>query len=161
MIKNERQYRITNAQAARFRQAIAGMKSGSDQNVPLALRKAQIAALRSQLHDLQAELREYETLKSGRRAIPVRPSFEDLPQTLIRARIASGLTQQGLARRLGLKAQQIQRYEATEYRSASLGRLQEVAQAVGLAGQESAPASRRPPHRVSRARKGAHKSTAD
>lgn len=32
-----------------------------------------------------------------------------LPKALIRARIAAGMTQEGLARRLGVKAQQVQR----------------------------------------------------
>ena len=58
--------------------------------------------------------------------------MEDLPKTLIRARIASGMTQEGLAHRLGVKTQQIQRYEATEYESASFARVLKVVQAFGL-----------------------------
>ncbi len=58
--------------------------------------------------------------------------MEDLPKTLISARIASGMTQKGLAHRLGIKAQQIQRYEATEYESASFARIRKVVQALGL-----------------------------
>jgi len=57
---------------------------------------------------------------------------EDLPKALIRARIAAGMTQEGLARRLGVKTQQIQRYEATEYESASFARIRTVVQALGL-----------------------------
>ena len=45
-------------------------------------------------------------------------AVEDLPKALIRARIAAGMTQEGLAPRLGVKPQQVQRYEATEYGSA-------------------------------------------
>ncbi|MBM4258372.1 MAG: helix-turn-helix transcriptional regulator [Deltaproteobacteria bacterium] len=41
-------------------------------------------------------------------------SLEELPKTLIQARIAGGLSQEDLATTLGLKPQQIQRYEATE-----------------------------------------------
>jgi len=37
-------------------------------------------------------------------------SLAELPEALIRARIAVGLTQKGLAGRLGLKEQQVQRY---------------------------------------------------
>jgi transcriptional regulator with XRE-family HTH domain len=59
-------------------------------------------------------------------------AVEDLPKTLIRARIAAGMTQEGLARRLGVKPQQIQRYEATEYESASFARIRKVVQALGL-----------------------------
>ncbi len=51
---------------------------------------------------------------------------------LVRARVAAGLSQKQLAQRLGLKAQQIQRYEATRYRTITLGRMLEVAEALGL-----------------------------
>jgi transcriptional regulator with XRE-family HTH domain len=60
------------------------------------------------------------------------PSFEELPRALIQARIARGLTQRQLAERLGLKEQQIQRYEATGYASASLKRVGAVIQALDL-----------------------------
>jgi len=56
----------------------------------------------------------------------------DLPEALIRARIAAGLTQKELAARLGLKEQQIQRYEATRYAGVSLDRVQAVAEALGV-----------------------------
>jgi transcriptional regulator with XRE-family HTH domain len=42
------------------------------------------------------------------------------------------MTQEGLARRLGVKPQQVQRYEATEYESASFARILKVVQALGL-----------------------------
>jgi len=59
-------------------------------------------------------------------------SLDELPRTLIRARIAAGLTQEELAARLGLKPQQIQRYEATDYHSASMQRMSEVLRALGV-----------------------------
>jgi len=54
-------------------------------------------------------------------------SLEELPAALIRARIARGWTQEQLAQKLRLPKQQIQRYEATRYASASLHRVLEVA----------------------------------
>jgi len=60
---------------------------------------------------------------------------EKLPPTwtvLIRARIAQHLTQRQLAERVGVKEQQVQRYEATEYSSASLRRVLEIAAALKL-----------------------------
>ncbi len=56
----------------------------------------------------------------------------DLPRALIRARISKGLTQKELAERLGIKEQQIQKYEATEYASASLSRVRAVIDALGV-----------------------------
>ncbi len=55
-----------------------------------------------------------------------------MPVGLIRARIALGLTQKQLAERVGLKEQQIQRYEDTDYASASFSRLKEIIEALGL-----------------------------
>jgi ribosome-binding protein aMBF1 (putative translation factor) len=132
MIKNERQYRITKAQAENFRQTIAELKSSQSQGTHPVLRKAQGEALKSQLADLQRELREYERLRAGKQKIVALGSLEELPKTLIQARIISGLSQEALAVKLGLKPQQVQRYEATEYRSASLERVTEVARVLGV-----------------------------
>ena len=42
------------------------------------------------------------------------------------------MTQKGLAKRLGVREQQVQRYEATGYAGASLARLQAVADGLGV-----------------------------
>ena len=46
--------------------------------------------------------------------------------------ITAGLSQEDLAAKLGLKPQQIQRYEATEYQSASLERVNGVVRVLGI-----------------------------
>lgn len=133
MIKNERQYRITKAQAQKFSSALAQLReSPPDPGQHPLLRKAREDAIRSQLADLCSELDEYEALRSGRRAVVEVDSFEALPRAIIQARIASGLSQKDLARRLGLKEQQIQQYEATDYASASFSRLGEIIGALGI-----------------------------
>lgn len=134
MIKNERQYRVTQTQAKKFEQALAQFDKNLDkrEEVHPLLWKAQRDALQSQLSDLREELEEYEALKSGKRAVLELESLEELPLALIKARIAAGLSQKELAQRLGLKEQQIQRYEDTEYASASFARLVEVSQALGI-----------------------------
>jgi len=71
-------------------------------------------------------------LESGQRKLLEVDDLGDLPQALIRARIAARLSQRELAARLDLKEQQIQRYEATDYSSASLARILEVVEALGL-----------------------------
>lgn len=53
-----------------------------------------------------------------------------LGDRLIHARKDAGLTQEELARRLGISQPQIQRYERTNYKGASLRRLMEVAIAI-------------------------------
>lgn len=135
MIKNERQYTITKAQARKFKDAIAAMDVGKAGTHPLLV-NAQRGALESQLAELEAQLKEYETLRSGKLKKFRQSRFQNLPLELIRARIARGFTQKDLARKLGLKEQQIQRYEETEYASASLGRLYEVIKALDIEVRE-------------------------
>lgn len=134
MIKNERQYRISRAQAERFARALQELEEGPRQETlgPPVLKKARQDALRSQLVDLEAELREYETLRTGRFDFDKLETIAELPATLIRARIARGYSQRDLADLLGIKEQQVQRYEATEYSSASLARIRDVVSALGV-----------------------------
>lgn len=132
MIKNERQYRLTKAQAKRFSQTLQGIGE-ADEVHPLIV-KAQREALSSQIADLEEELREYEALKAGLFQLDQLKAVAELPTLLIKARIAQGLSQRELAERLGLKEQQIQRYEATDYASARLARIKEVVGALGIEG---------------------------
>lgn len=134
MIKNERQYLITKAQADRFSEALRRLNAAAaDQSeFDPALLAVQKEALQSQLFDLEADIREYELLKAGDFAFEQLESIAELPKLLIRARIASGLSQQGLADRLGMKAQQIQRYEASDYASVSFARIRRVVSALGI-----------------------------
>lgn len=137
MIKNEREYRITKAQATKFEHALSQLSSqGEGAQLHPLVQKAQRDAVQSQLDELKEELTEYETLRAGQCSVLSLDSLEELPKALIRARIAAGLTQRELAERLGLKEQQIQRYEATEYASADLARVNEVARALGVRVRE-------------------------
>ena len=132
MIKNERQYRITRAQAARFSETLRAIREGRGEvqgTHPLII-KAQEDALNSQIADLESEMRDYESLKAGEFRLDSLGTVAELPANLIKARIARGLSQKDLADRIGLKEQQIQRYEATDYASASLARIKEVVSAL-------------------------------
>lgn len=86
--------------------------------------------MQSQLESLRRELTEYEDLESGNIPPPDLEYISVVPQDLIRARIAAGLSQRELAERLGMPEHQIQRYEAKEYESVSLGRIAEVAKVL-------------------------------
>jgi len=139
VIKNERQYRITQSHAAKFRTTLNELTTTSrPKNVHPKLWVAQRAGVRSQLRDLEAELRYYERLKSDRPKTLKLNSLDALPKVLIEARIAAGLTQEDLAARLGLKPQQIQRYEASDYQTASLARLLGIARVLNLRVREGA-----------------------
>ena len=131
MIRNERQYIITKAQIKKFRKTL-GEFNKQKSNAHQMLVKAQKEAMESELAVLENQVKEYEKLRSGKYKVLKGSSINDLPIEMIRARIALGLTQKQLAERVGLKEQQIQRYEETDYASASFSRLQEIIKALGL-----------------------------
>jgi transcriptional regulator with XRE-family HTH domain/cytidylate kinase len=133
MVKNERQYRITKSEAQKFRLAIERLESKPlDPEVHPLLAKAELDGLRSQLEELDEDIRQYEALRSGEQKIAPINSIQDIPQRLIEARIRAGLTQEELAQKIGLKPQQLQRYEATDYGSASLTRVSEIAEVLNV-----------------------------
>ena len=134
MITNERQYRITRKKARSFAGAIEDFDATSVErtDVHAKLLQAEREAMESQLANLREELQEYEQLKSADLSVISVTSFEELADGLIKARIAGGLSQRALAQRLKLKEQQIQRYEAERYASASYQRLCQVARALGV-----------------------------
>ncbi len=132
MIKNERQYRITKAQAARFALALEGLRERreSPPGIHPRIARAQEEAVESQLADLEDKLREYEEVKGGAFAWDALTIVGEVATVLIKARIAQGLSQKDLAMRVGLKEQQIQRYEATDYATAKLSSIKRVANAL-------------------------------
>ncbi|MXY35684.1 MAG: helix-turn-helix transcriptional regulator [Dehalococcoidia bacterium] len=139
MIKNERQYRITKAQAARFAQTLDDLKQrpGHASDIHPRIARAQEEAVESQLADLEGDMREYEELKAGDFQVEALDVVRSLAMLLVKARIARDLTQRELAELVGVKEQQIQRYEATDYASASLSRIRAVVDALlsGPAGE--------------------------
>ena len=139
MITNKFQYKLTRSQKAQFEEALQqldGRAMTTGEPLHPLLQKAERDALQSQLESLQTEITDYEALRTGQHHEFNLTSFDELPQVLIRARIAASLTQKQLAERLGLKEQQIQRYEATGYASANFQRVSAVIRALGLQVRE-------------------------
>jgi HTH-type transcriptional regulator/antitoxin HigA len=136
MIFSDRQLSISKAALEKLKAAlnVTGANAAGDASWLNAL---SVNALRSQISDVDSEITEYELLKSGQVALAKTCSLSELPRVLVQARIAQGLSQSDLAERLDMKPQQIQRYEATNYQSASLARLIEVAGILGVKASES------------------------
>lgn len=67
----------------------------------------------------------------------LKTGIDSIPDLLIAARIARGMTQRDLAEYMGLKMQQIQAYESDRYQGASLSRIAWVAKALNLDIQAS------------------------
>ncbi|MDE1765551.1 MAG: ImmA/IrrE family metallo-endopeptidase [Thaumarchaeota archaeon] len=134
MIKNERQYKITRSRVEKFKETLSNFESTKkiSPHVDPRFHKLERDALQGQLLTLEREIQEYEDLKTGKIPIMELLTFEDLPTTLIKSRIALGLSQKDLAERIGLPEQQIQRYESTDYESASMSRIKEIINVLQL-----------------------------
>lgn len=134
MITSKKQYKITRKKADGFVRALEEFDATSAKrtDVPLRLLQSEREAMASQLEDLQREIDEYKSLQSGHFTVISGTSFDELADGLIMARIAAGLSQRALARRLGLKEQQIRRYESERYATASYRRLCQISHALGV-----------------------------
>jgi DNA-binding Xre family transcriptional regulator len=133
MIANERQYRITKTELARFEaNLVAHDARDPSPNVEERIHQAMHDAIDSEIQVLRGQIDHYEKLRDGHITSREITSLRELPTALIEARIAAKLTQRQLADRIGVAEQQIQRWEADEYSGVNLTRLQEIADALGI-----------------------------
>ncbi len=135
MILNERQYAITKAHLKKFQEAFfeVDVYDISTANLNEQMRRQlHLDAINSQIETLEQEIKEYQKLKTGKITKLKLDSLAQLPEALIKARVIRDLTQEQLGELLGLKAQQIQRYEATAYAGASLTRILAVQKALNI-----------------------------
>lgn len=135
MIKSKAQYVITLSRIESLSRDLDKLRT-SDTICQLGetekvLQKAVRDGLESLISELYEEVREYEALLSAGYKLTAN-GLEGLGKALVQARLVKGLTQKALAERLGLYEQQIQRYEDSEYTSASYERLLDIVKALGL-----------------------------
>lgn|GEM_PF-1498462 len=129
MITNERQQQRTLEEIERFQAAISQVDADHPDASEQA-RQAMRGSMEVQIRSLQQQLQDFADLKAGLIKRFSVSYLEDIGEALTKARVAADLSQRQLARRLKLKEQQIQRYEASRYRSASLHRLAQIADAL-------------------------------
>lgn len=118
MILNQRQYRVTKAQMKRMYKTLELSKEKRDE-MDERIFNSMIAGIKSQISELKDQIKEYEKIQNVK---ALNYSLENLPSVLIQARVARGWTQKKLAKKLNIDAQQIQRYEKSNYSSVSLER---------------------------------------
>lgn len=120
MIKNEKQYNTSKKRLVEFELTIAEKQP---KVLPNSKEEGALNSLIRFKNDIKDEIKQYESLKS--KGIPLRRkvSVAQLPNILIEHKIAKGLTQKQYSVILGIKEQQLQRYEAENYSSVSFSRL--------------------------------------
>ena len=129
MIRNEVQYKLTKTSVEGFEKRLNWLRANPETRADLdpIIARAEEEALESTIEELREELRDYNRTKAGHVDMEVLLTVDKIGRVLIGARIARGLTQRQLAGMVGLKEQQIQRYEARDYANVDLGRVQEIA----------------------------------
>jgi len=128
MIKSDAQRVRTVAQIAGFRQALAKVELESTGRRSAAIR----GSYQGMIRQLEDELHEYDQLRSGELNLPHVERLDQVAPFIAKIRIAKGVSQTELARRLGVSKQVISRYEETEYQTVAIARLQEILDAIGI-----------------------------
>ena len=130
MIQNEAEYKST---VLRAREQEQRLKQQAAELKRTGLSKDQIKRVTDPLRGFHEQFKEeiesYERLKRG--------EFDELQnlsgfgELLIALRIAKGVTQTELAKRLKVSKQVVSRHEEDEYQGVSIVRLQEILDALG------------------------------
>ena len=128
MIKNDRQYQVTCKNLADFRASLLLLEERGAVDTPKWLYDEQLKTVKGEIARLVKLVEEFENLKVGKEKLPALSSaVQNVPDLLIKYRIAKHLTQRELAQLLGLHEQQIQKYESTNYGAASLDTICRIA----------------------------------
>lgn len=130
MIKNEKQYNVTQKKFFEFKHALDIMQEHfKDKPEEFELRAQFIHA---EMDKLGEDIDEYEQLKDRRKAFISIPDLSHIAELLIKGRILKGWTHSELAEKLNMKEQQVQRYESTDYETASLARIIQIFKVLEL-----------------------------
>ena len=89
------------------------------------------------MQQLEEEVSEYDRLKRGQFDLPTIERLDQIAPFVVRMRIARGVSQTELAKRLGVSKQVISRSEEEEYRGVAIARLQCILDALGVKARVS------------------------
>jgi HTH-type transcriptional regulator / antitoxin HigA len=128
MIKSDAQRDRTAAQIEGFRRALAKAEVEEPGKRSAAVR----GSYEGMIRQLEDELREYDQMKSGEITLPHLERLDQIAPSIVKIRIAKGVSQTELARRLGVSKQVISRYEESDYQTVAIARLQEILDAIGV-----------------------------
>jgi len=132
MIKNDKQYQITKTLLTDFKKTLEEILNETDESIDPIYKKIEEDSVKGQIKVFEKEISDYEFLKQGEANFICVDSISNLHELLIKARILKGWTHAELARRLDLKEQQIQRYEFSNYSTASIARVNQVASVLDI-----------------------------
>lgn len=135
MIRNEQEYRNTLYWLERFEQSIAELDNNESLKADFKRWKLQRDSYQSQVEDLKEQIREFETLTHHDSQTPIVLTLDEinnLPQLLIKARMAAKLSQKELADLAGMTEEKIHKYEDKDYEDASFLDVMAVVDALDI-----------------------------
>jgi HTH-type transcriptional regulator/antitoxin HigA len=130
MIKNEKQYSITKKTLSNIQMDIERIES-LDKPIP-ATKELILVSLNYMKLQLENQISQYNQTRSSDSRLRNERRIEELPELLIEYKINSGMTQKEFSKKVGMKEQQLQRYEAEDFRSISFRNLLKILHAIGL-----------------------------
>lgn len=130
MIYTDDQFEISSVELQRLKAALSEARvRDTDQTW---LKAIEVDALKSQITEMEGDLSDYQQLRHHQTPLPESSTIDELPRTLAKARIRSGISQDALAKRLNTTTEQIQRFEETNYMGVSLDTLLRIARIVEI-----------------------------
>lgn len=145
MIKNEKQLKISKKKLVDIKKKLVDTKAAKELS---ALKKKMIAAsLENLTEQLRTEIEEYESIREGKAISFADRELADLPQLIMAYKIQNKLTQKTFSKQLGIKEQQLQRYESENFSKMSfqnmLNLLQKIKLSVKISKSELAQKQKR------------------
>ncbi|MEB3281403.1 MAG: DNA-binding protein [Lyngbya sp.] len=140
MIKTQQEYQFTRQLVKEFEQSIAALEQDENRRShdPNGWELMKVSLL-SQLEKLKSEVAEYYSLISHDSFTPIvltLSEIENLPQILVKARMAAKLSPKELADLAGLTEEKIKHYEDNDYEDASFLEVKFVMNALDIQVQK-------------------------
>lgn len=131
MILDDKQYAGAKEKLDLLNHSIAQFSANEDTKHD-QLKKVELDALKVFATQIHEEIEEFEGLRTGKYTPPNTYNFSDLPNILIKTRIARGWSQQKLAEFTHTKLRRLQLYEAELYIGASYSKKMQIAEKLGI-----------------------------
>jgi HTH-type transcriptional regulator / antitoxin HigA len=138
-ILNEREYRRAKARLERLQASLQAPSFLEAIRVGFSAEviELQRSAVQKRISTLEDAISQYESLRNRNSFDGESTEIDDLGLLPVFGRIARGLSQRKLADALGMKEQQVQRYEAERYASIKLSTYQRVLSCLGISNRGS------------------------
>ena len=141
MIRNEKQYKISRKRLADITAKLERLLPGEGEKE--LQNEMMRASLKNFKEDIEKEIEEYDALKNGKQPRLKERSISELPNLIIEYKIANNLTHKEFSKTLGLKEEQLQRYESEGFKSVSFQNLIKFINIIDLDLKIKAPTLKR------------------